>query len=223
MEKVKVKDAIDELNALEKSQQQLEDNGISALEKALADFDDFDGFEKSQDGDEDDKGGEPDDEDKEDDKEGDEGDQDGDADQDKVKKSLEDDELENELVKASEAYAELEGSVNALAKSQGEQADELRSALASLTSLTMAVGRGVVALNKSIREFGGQPIAAGKKPLLGEGREKVTEGLAKSKAEVVELVKSAIEQDKLDIRWLSKVSVHGPECLSEEVKTIIGL
>jgi hypothetical protein len=220
MSKENVKDAIEELNALEKSEKQLEDDGISALEKALADYDD-EGFEKSEKDEEDDKGGEAEgDEDGkgDDDPAGDE----GGGDEDDTKKSM-DDELEQELVKASEAYADLEASVHALSKSQGEQNDELRSAVASLTSLTVAIGRGVVGLRKSISEFGGQPFITGKKPLLGEGRKKVSEGFAKSKSEVIGLIKSAAEDGKLDIKWMGKVSVHGPECLPDDIKSIIGL
>lgn len=221
MAKEEIKKTIEELEALEKSEKQ-ELDGIEALEKALAEFDDLEELEKSDDNDEDDKGGDSDpdeEEDGEDEKEDDKG-------AEPVKKSEDDlDELERELVKASEAYEDLENSVHALKKSVSEETADIRSALAGLTELVQAIGKGVVTLSKSVKEFGGQPASASGAHIGMGIREEKSEGepITKSKSEVVSILKKAVQEGRCNANWLAKVSVNGPGCLPESVRRDLGL
>lgn len=218
-----VQKTIEELEALEKSEK-LGMDGIEALEKALAEMEDFDDLSKSEDDDEDDKGGDSDpDEDEGGDDNADDGDDEDDKGGEPVKKSVTEDELADELIKASEAYAELELSVQSMEKSFNEQIGSLTDAVATLTQLMQATGKGVVSLSKSVRDgmeiLGGLP-APGKAPVVGERREPTA---GRTKSEVVNLIKSAVNEGTVEAHWLSKASIYGEACLSDDVKQKIGL
>lgn len=206
------KDVLKELEELHKSDDdQLGEDGIAALEKALAEFEDFEELGKSEDDDGEGEG----------DEDGDDGD-DGDKGKEPVEKSEDDLDLEAELIKASEAYADLESSVESLRKSTEAEMTDIKGALAGVTELIQAVGKGVVALNKSLKTWGNAP-GKSSRAVLGDGRQTATEGLQKSKSEVTALVKAAVEEGTLAPIWLSKVSVHGEGVLTPEIKAQIGL
>lgn len=209
--KDEIKDSIKELEDLEKSEKELGDDGIDALEKALAEFADFEDLAKSCDDDEGDEDGGDDEDDDEDE---------GEDDRPPIKKSEDDLDLEQELIKASDAYAELEGSVDELRKSFDQKFDVVCAAIADLTTLVQAVGKGTVTLSKSLKEWGAQPGATSG-AFVGTGREGGGESLTKSRSEVVSLVKSAVESGSVPAIWLTKVSVHGEACLPDHIKTAI--
>ena len=213
-----VKATIRELEDLQKSEDELGADGIEELEKALAEYSNLDDLHKS--GDEDDEdGGEGEDDDGED--EGDEDDGKDDSDRAPIKKSqgFDDFDLEQELVKASEEYAKLEGTVDRLEKSMSDQMDEMRAAMADLTGLVTAIGKGTVTLSKSLKSWGAEPgRAAG--AIINPGKRN-TETLQKSKSEVVSLVKSAVQDGLVAAIWMSKVSVHGPDCLPDNIRALI--
>jgi hypothetical protein len=235
-----MKKVIEELNKLSKSQQDEVEDGIDLLEKALAEFDLDDDLSKSQDGDADDKNGDKDAE-GDDDKgegEGDKDDKDGEGDgegEGDMEKSLDGDEIFDELVKASECYQALTGEVEAvgqkiedLAKSNGDLAElvgGLTAAVADLTTLTKSIGGAMVSQGKLLKSIGAEPGVISPAVLRhdskGEG-----DTITKSKSEVCTLIKAAIDAgdlDKTDSQWLSIVSVHGPGRLPERIMKTIGL
>lgn len=239
-DKEKIDKTIKDLDDLQKSQGPTELDGIELLEKALAEFDDLDPLNKAEEDDDkgdgkdaDDKGDKDDATDKGDDDKGDKGD-DTDKGAEPVQKSISEEDLAEELVKASLAYAELEASVELMTKSHSEQigalsgqVGDLCEAVAGLTHLMQATGRGIVTLNKSVREgmetIGGLP-ARGNEPIIGNRRPE--DLLQKSKSEVCGLIKTALNEGTLlesEAIWLSKAAVHGEFCLPEEVKRKIGL
>lgn len=226
-----VKDVIKDLDDLHKSKQDEIEDGISALEKALADLEQEE-LHKGQDNDEDDKCGKDSDAGGDDDKG--ECKEDGDDKSgDDFGKSLEGEDIFEELVKASEAYGQLTETVagvgtrvEELAKSQTQTSADLATLaadVASLTKLNKGIGLAIVGLSKSLKELVGQPGKASTALLSGEQHE---ETVVKSKSEVCNLLKAAIDSGDLestDARWLSQVSVHGPGVLPESICKIIGL
>jgi len=230
-DKDEISKTIAELEALQKSKDETAFDGIDALEKALAEFDDLDPLNKAEE--DDDKGAKDDDgKDKEPDDDKDDKDPE-DKGGEPVEKSITGQELAEELVKASEAYAELEHAVEEMHKSHSQeigalssQVGDLCNAVAGLTHLMQATGKGIITLNKSVREgmevIGGMP-AKQNGAIIGEHH---TEVFQKSKSEVVGLIKTALNDGILqrhEAHWLSKASVHGEACLSDEVKKKIGL
>lgn len=233
-----VQGVIDDLDALHKSKETEVEDGISLLEKALADFDLEDDLSKGKEEGEGDGSGK-DDEDGDEGKGGEgkeekDGEKDG-EDGDDFGKSV-DDGVYEELVKASEAYGELTTSVvtvgekvETLTKSQTQTAEDvagLMAAVADLTSLTKSIGKGLVFLAKSVSEIARQPGKASAVHLSGEHHDHDGGAITKSKSEVCNLIKAAVDNgdlEKADARWLSQVAVHGPGCLPEDIKKTIGL
>ena len=230
--KDEISKTIAELEALQKSKDEIAFDGIDALEKALAEFDDLDPLNKAEEDDDKDDKGDGDGKDKEPDDDKDDKDPE-DMGGEPVEKSITEQDLAEELVKASEAYAELEHAVEDMRKSHSDeigalssQVGDLCEAVAGLTHLMQATGKGIVSLNKSMREglevIGGLP-AKGNAPIIGNRQ---PEAMQKSKSEVCNLIKTALNDKILDTseaHWLSKASVHGEYCLPEEVKKKIGL
>ena len=137
-----VSKTLEDLEALNKSEEEYQegfqdddDSVISALEKALLDYDDFDfeDLEKAEDEDE-----EAEDEDEED-----------------MEKSEMFSDFEDELVKASEAYNNLAETVAEAMEKSERNAEDFGAALADLTSLVTGIGKAVVGLAKSLPEVQG--------------------------------------------------------------------
>jgi hypothetical protein len=161
-----------DLNDLSKSKEDNEKtpDAIDALEKALQEFSDLENLEKSQTDEEKEK------EEKEKEEELEK------ALQEEQRLALEKsagDELEQELVKASEAFEGLTKSVEEGRLETQEGMELLAKGLGSLTELTLAIGQGLVALKKSQDErfeiIGKQPVHTSG-ALFGLGKSQTDEG-----------------------------------------------
>jgi hypothetical protein len=163
-----LKKAAEDIEALKKSKEEnQEPDAMAELEKALSDFDNEfgDPLEKSKD---DDKGGD-DGKDGDDGKGGDSG-----GDDDDLGKSLDYDdlspeELQDELVKASESFDELRKSVEEGHEQQSAAFEVLAKSIKANTDLTIKIGQGLVGLQKALNEkleiLGKQPV--GYRPTVG--------------------------------------------------------
>lgn len=230
LDKQQVNQTLSDLEDLHKSQEaggeeEVEDC-ISALEKALTDYEgeeaEGEDLEKSAGEEGEDLEKEVEDEDLE-----------------KSETELDIEEVEMELVKASAAYEELRGEVlESMAKSD-QRYETLASAMADLTGLVTGIGRAVVlvakdvpalrksvddltseneALRKSVEEFGKTPIG-GSVASLGTGRDKEAGTEPLTKSQLTTALTAAVRdhgQDQLS-GYLSKVSVHGPSVVPEGV------
>jgi Rad3-related DNA helicase len=198
--------ALAELDALTKSDDEESlDDMIKALEE-------HDNLLKSDDGDADDEGGDSDKEDDED-EEGDD-----------MDKSLSEDDLHEELVKASEAYAELEDTIH---KSMGNIDQRLRtiekSQMAALNlqiKMAKALAGMTETMTKSIEDAGAGP-AAHRPGFLGAGKEPgaVVDTLKKSKSEIAEDLQNLVVAKKVDAKFLSIYAVKGYDALPDFVKS----
>jgi len=195
--------ALADLDALTKSDDEESlDDMIKALEEQ-------DSLLKSDDGDEDDE---------------EEGDDEGDDDMDK---SMSDDDLHEELVKASEAYAELEDTIH---KSMGNLDQRLRtiekSQMAALNlqiKMAKALAGMTETMTKSIEDAGAGP-AAHRPGFLGAGKEPgTTDTLKKSNSEIAEELQNLVQAKKVDVKYLSIFAVKGVNHLPDFVKSELGL
>jgi len=210
-----IEEANAQLASLEKSEKEGQADPIEELMKAI---EEFEGLQKSEDGDGDDKGGDGDDG-------GDGGDDKG-GDGDGTKKSLEDIEgLEQELVKASEEYAKLCKSVQDFGTGTGERLDTLTARMDGVAGLVAGVSKAVVSLAKSMKEFGEQPGAASRAHLgVDGGRQQDTDKTGTSKSEARMLLKKAIDDgDDVDPRLLGRVDVHGVGAIPEDIRAKYGI
>lgn len=205
--------AMEELETLEKSLEEKDGNeDIDALTKALEEEISED-LQKSDDGDADDAPGE---EEAEDD------------DEDDTKKS-QDDGYADELVKASEAYADLEKSVKEFAGDVTDDINSLRKSIAAQMNLMIKIAKVLAptsqkidALSKSLDEVKRQPMVPNKAQ-LGIGTS-ISEPMSKSVAEVTDLLVKAVQEQKVDARWLGVFGTYkDANRLPEDVKTAIGL
>jgi hypothetical protein len=197
--------ALAELDALTKSDDEESlDDMIKALEEK-------DSLLKSDDGDEDDDEG--------DDAEG--------EDDDDMDKSMSEDDLHEELVKASEAYAELEDTIH---KSMGNLDQRLRtiekSQMAALNlqiKMAKALAGMTETMTKSIEDAGAGP-AAHRPGFLGAGKEPgTTDTLKKSNSEIAEELQNLVQAKKVDVKYLSIFAVKGPNALPDFIKSELGL
>jgi len=216
-----IEEANAQLASLEKSEKEGQADPIEELMKAI---EEFEGLQKSEDGDDDDKGG---DGDGKGDGGGDGGGDDGD---DKgTKKSLDDLEglegLSEELVKASEEYAKLCKSVQDFGSTTGERLDNLSARVDGVAGLMAGMSKAVVALAKSMKEFGEQPGAASRAHLgVDGGRQQDTDKTGTSKSEARMLLKKAIDDgDDVDPRLLGRVDVHGVGAIPEDIRAKYGI
>lgn len=153
----------------------------------------------------------------------DDDDEDGDDDGDEsFGKSLDND-LEEELIKASEAYAQLEETIQ---KSMGSIQDEVRAVhRAQLSSMNLQIktAKALAQLTKSMEALSAAPAgrAAG---VLGIGDSGDDKGaLKKSKSEIQADLIKAVHEKRVDARFLSTFAVRGPDALPDYVKKEIGL
>ena len=205
---------------LEKALAVLDDLTKSDNEESLDDMikalEEQDNLLKSDDGDADDEGG---DSDKEDD--------DGEEEDDDMDKSLSEDDLHEELVKASEAYAELEDTIH---KSMGNLDQRLRtiekSQMAALNlqiKMAKALAGMTETMTKSIEDAGAGP-AAHRPGFLGAGKEPgTTDTLKKSNSEIAGELQDLVQAGKVDVKYLSIFAVKGPNALPDFIKSELGL
>lgn len=211
--------AMEELDAIEKSSQPEEDE-LDALTKSLEEElgEDLSKSEKDDDKDDDDK----------DDDEKDEG-----GEPEGFGKS-EDEEFADELIKASEAYASLEKSVQEGIGGVFAELDAMKKSMAAMMNLNIKQAKVIAemsksrkeetdAISKSLQNIGSAPVAPGK-AVLGIGASEQTEQLQKSVSEVTELLVKAANAGSIDARYLSIYGTHkNIACLPDSVKTTIGL
>lgn len=211
--------AMQELETMEKSLTDGSQDEVDTLVKALDDqadqlADEMAKSHKEPDGDEDEKGKEPLSQ-----EEGEDVD---------LEKSLTDKEVETELVKASEAFEALEKSIfdgmdeirneNAALR---EEVAVLAKSVNALLGLNVTSAKVIGALTKSVQAMGAEPMGTSR-TVLGIGGKGEEENLTKSRSEVQEALTKAIQEQKIDARWLSIFGVKGIAGLTEDVKTIIG-
>jgi hypothetical protein len=223
-----IEKTLEELEGLNKSAEQEEGSDpISALEKALTDFDSFEEeFEKSE-GDESEDGYEEEEEEEE----------------EEFGKSESDDlDLEDELIKASEAYESLEKSVAEMGASTDQKFEDVVAAVADLTSLVKSIGGAVVTTVKENRELRKALVdqfdVIGKLPGMSSNGLQLglNLGLEKShkedkdnhsfsKAEVTDALVKAVRDENMKhlSHYMSKVACNGPAVVPPEVLKEIGL
>lgn len=212
--------AMEELDAIEKSSQPEEDE-LDALTKSL----------EEELGEDLSKSKEEDKEDDDDDKDDDEKDE---GDEPEGFGKSEDDDFADELIKASEAYASLEKSVQEGIGGVFAELDAMKKSMAAMMNLNIKQAKVIAemsksrkeetdAIAKSLQNIGSAPVAPGK-AVLGIGASEQTEQLQKSVAEVTELLVAAANAGSIDARYLSIYGTHkNLACLPDSVKTTIGL
>lgn len=217
MSKEAYKEAMEELDALDKSQAAEETETLDELTKALEE-ELGEELAKSDDGDDDDEGGEPEPED------------DGDDDTEKSQQQ----EFDDELIKASEAYASMESSVRHGIESIHCELDALRKGMAATMNLCIKQAKVIAQfaksmpdlgeMAKSIQTLGGQPMAPNKAVLGIGSMDDPTEALQKSVSEVQDLLQKAVQDGKVDARYLSIYGTYKDiNRLPVDVRDIIGL
>lgn len=204
-----------ELEALNKSEKE-EVDGISELEKALAEFDALSKSEKEEKGEEEDEKEEKEEKGEKEEKE------------EKMEKSLEDD--LSELIEASRLYAELAKSVTDFGAGTGAELAKLNARIDQLAGLITGIGQGVITLSKSMKEIAAQPAKAF--PGSFETNTQKTTG-GTSKADAIAILSKAIQDDEdpdVNPAWLGKVSslwksqgAHCLEIIPADVRTKLGI
>jgi hypothetical protein len=164
-------------------------------------------LQKSDDNDADDQGG--------DDAEGGEEDDD-------LEKSLGSGSLElEELIKASEMYAEMTDEVR---KSHGDimtRMNALDRMVLAQSNLLIKSATTLAEMAKSIQAMAGAP-AAGARGVLGFGDEKKDE-IVKSRSDIQSALFKACHEGRVDNQFLSVFAVRGADALPANVKKEIGL
>lgn len=215
--------AMEELDDLEKSVKEEPKDELDELTKSLEEElgDELTKSHKEPDGDEDDKGAEPVGQEEED----------GEGDLDK---SAQDDNYDEELVKASEAFASLEKSVQEMTTGLAGEVDSLKKSVAALLNLNIKQAKVIASLaksrhddmeriEKSVSELGAKPLSPGQAK-FGIGGVEVVEELTKSISEISESLTKAVQAGQVDARHLSIFGTYKDVGrLPEDVKKIIGL
>lgn len=189
--------ALAELDELEKSEDDEDDldSLIKALEDEEADLEKSDG-------------------------EDDEGD---DYDEEEGVEKSEDDDVMDELVKASEAYADLEKSIHASMGDIRAEMHALSKAQLIATNLQIKTAKAVAALAKSVQETIAQTPAGPSRGKLGIGSAQGETEIKKSKADIRADLTKAVEEKRVNAQYLSIFAVRGAEALPDFVKKEIGL
>lgn len=205
-----MKQALADLDELEKS---FEDGTeLDELIKALEeDIEDVEAIEKSSGGGD---GG--------DDGDGEGGDDEGDG-GDPIDKS-EDEDFTEELIKASQAYADLEKSVTEGIESVNAEVSCLQKSMESLLALSVKQAKVIGSLVKSVQEIGAQPVGASKTQLGVGSQQDDGKEMTKSVSEISDMLLKAVQEDKVDAQYLSIFGTYKtPDVLPAEVKEAIGL
>lgn len=214
--------AMAELDAIEKSGQPQEDE-LDALTKSL-EAELGESLSKSKDEDE-----EGDDDSKEEDEEED---KDEGSEPEGFGKS-ENDEFADELIKASEAYADLEKSVQDGIGGVLGELGSIKKSMAALMNLNIKQAKVIAELvksrqgeseniTKSLAALAGAPMIPNQAK-IGLGGEQ-EETIRKSVSETTELLIKSVQEGSTDARYLSLYGTHKTiECLPESVRKTIGL
>lgn len=215
--------AMEELDGLEKSVKEEPKDELDELTKSLEEElgDELTKSHKEPDGDEDDKGAEPVGQEEED----------GECD---LEKSAQDENYDEELVKASDAFASLEKSVQEMTTGLAGEVDSLKKSVAALLNLNIKQAKVIASLaksrhedmeriQKSVSELGAKPLSPGQAK-FGIGGVEVAEELTKSISEISESLTKAVQTGQVDARHLSIFGTYKDVGrLPEDVKKIIGL
>jgi Mg2+ and Co2+ transporter CorA len=160
----------------------------------------------------------------------------GDDDDDDVEKS-DDATYDDELVKASEAYASLEKSVMEGMGELGGELDTMRKSMAALMNLTIKQAKVIAGqakandqlvksvedLAKSVQALGAQPVGASK-TVLGVGSVADEEPVKKSHSEIQDALIKAIDEGKIAAQCLSIYGTYKDiNKLPKEARTAIGM
>lgn len=149
-------------------------------------------------------------------------------------KSQDSDAYDEELVKASEAFASLEKSVSEMGYGVTTEINDIKKSLTALLNLNIKQAKVIATLAKSQNEVneqltksisfvGSQPTMPNK-AVIGTGTSIESNELKKSISEVSELLVKAVQEKKIDSRYLSIFGTHKDvSMLSDDVKKIIGL
>lgn len=145
----------------------------------------------------------------------------GEDDEDEDLEKSEDDELAEELIKASEAYAELEKSVDDL----GAKVETLAKSVQLLVGLNTRQAKVIASLTKSLQQQGERPLKkSGARIGVGGDREIP---MAKSKSELREILEKALPTGKVPKDILSFLDAYGVEAtvkrLPETTQAELGL
>lgn len=224
--------AMDELDQLEKSVQGEEESELDALTKALEDELGED-LSKSEDPTEADlyKGHkEPDgDEDGKDTDDDGDGEDDDNDDDDMDKSDMSD--FDDELVKASEAYADLEKSVSEGINGVLAELDTLKMSLASQMNLNIKMAKvmaelvksrkdDVAAMSEMAKSVGAAPVVPNKATFGLCGQE---DSLQKSSSEIQDALLKAVQEGKVNSHYLSVFGTYKDVArLPQDVRQIIG-
>lgn len=110
----------------------------------------------------------------------------------------------------NEKFGDLEGKVSSLVKSTE-----------SLLALNIRQAKVIAGLTKSLGKMGGQAVAVGDAKLgIGAGNE---EPMAKSRAEIQDLLEKSISEEKIGLDALSRFGSHGIKGLNADELQILGI
>lgn len=213
----------EELEALSKAK---EDEGKEeeSLEKAISDATEaLAAFKKSKDNDEDDKGGDSDAE-GESDGEDDEDEDEGEGAEPDIKKSLEEalgEELADELVKSSEAFAALSEDMLGGFEAVDTRFEGLEKSMGSQAKLGVAMAKALIGLTAKVdaltKLVGAAPAAASGARVATEGEE-----ISKSRTDVYEALTKAVQENKVEPSYLTIFATRGVMGLPKDVLAEIG-
>lgn len=144
----------------------------------------------------------------------------GGEDDEEIEKALQG-EIDQELVKASDAFASLEKSVNdGMADLKG-QVEDLMKSVSSVVKINIAQAKVIGALTKSIQDMGGLPAPS--RTHLGKGKQEEGGELKKSASEAREALTKAVQDGKVRAEYLSISAVRGFKSLPDDVLEAAGL
>lgn len=209
--------AMEELDEIQKSDDAATEDELDALTKSLEEelASDLSKSDKEEDDDDtddkDDEGGEPEDMGKSDDSD-----------------------FDDELIKASEAYADLTKSVEVGIGGIFSELDFMKKSMAALMNLNIKQAKVIAefaksrkeeteAITKSLATIGAAPTIPGK-AVIGIGASEAPAELKKSTSEITELLVKAANDGKIDARYLSIYGTYKTvDSLPDSVKQTIGI
>lgn len=211
--------AMEELEEVQKSDDAATEDELDVLTKSLEEELAAD-LSKSDKEDDDDAGNDDDDDDKEGEPEG-------------MGKS-DDSDFDDELIKASEAYADLTKSVEVGIGGIFSELDFMKKSMAALMNLNIKQAKVIAefaksrkeeteAITKSLATIGAAPTIPGK-AVIGIGASEAPAELKKSTSEITELLVKAANDGKIDARYLSIYGTYKTvDSLPDSVKQTIGI
>lgn len=209
--------AMEELEEIQKSDDAATEDELDVLTKSLEEEMAADLSKSGKDDDDDD---DADDDDKEGEPEG-------------MGKS-DDSDFDDELIKASEAYADLTKSVEDGIGGIFSELDSMKKSMAALMNLNIKQAKVIAelaksrkeeteAITKSLATIGAAPTIPGK-AVIGIGASEAPAELKKSTSEITELLVKAANDGKIDARYLSIYGTYKTvDSLPDSVKQTIGI